>query len=403
MPSTEPDAFDATDAVAPAVRALIEQSDASCGQVSLRIAGSDDMFGFLAQAEQDRGRVASLYFRAGLSIAQVVFSVGRWRFGAGFARRSVLDFAAGYGRSTRFLVSWLPAASVCAAEIQPEALAFHEQEFGVATMLSPADPADLAVPRQFSLVYASSLFSHLPRTTFAPWLAKLWQFVEPGGVLVVSVRDEALADGRIELVDGFAFSAVSEIPTLSGDEYGVAFTNSGFVRRAMREAIGDAGEHAVRLPRAMNQSQDVWVVCRDAPPSAPLRHEAGPMGALDLISRTGDGLELAGWAGDLGFCADDATTHRVPRVGVHINGALVAEAVCGSARPDLLTAYGRPGDEVLLGSGWTARLASIVRLTAEHGPHAVLTVVAQCEYGARSVLAATTLQGAAERYGVGPA
>jgi SAM-dependent methyltransferase len=374
-------AFDETDPQAPPCTELIRQADPSAAGVSLRVAADDDMFAFLLATQHERRRAATMYFRGGLSIAQVVYSVAAWRFGSVDAVGSVLDFAAGYGRSTRFLASRLPSSQLWVSEIQADALTFQHDAFGVPTLLSTADPADLAVERTFGLVYASSLFSHLPRSTFVPWLAKLWEFVAPGGVLAVSVRDEALNPGNVQLEDGFAFTAVSEISALPGEQYGVAFTTQDFIRRAIAEAAGaDAAAGAVRLPRAMNQSQDVWVICRGDAPAQPLQHEAGPMGAVDVATHSGAGLELNGWAADLGFCGA-GESHRISGVTIHADGAPVADAVYGHERPDLPPAYGRPDDRLLLDAGWRA---SLPRPAAD----SVLTVVATCEHGARGVLEA---------------
>ena len=134
------------------------------------------------------------------------------------------------------------------------------------TLLSTSDPDELESPDTFDLVFVASLFTHLPDQTFAKWLAKLWTLVAPGGVLVFSVHDEAINRGGVPLEDGFAFMPMSEVASLSVDEYGTTLTTAGLRPSAgLQEAIGTEAGHAIRLPRALCFEQDVWVVSARGP------------------------------------------------------------------------------------------------------------------------------------------
>lgn len=306
-----------------------------------------------------------------------VNAIATWRFGSLDRVGSFLDFAAGYGRSTRFLVTRLGPGRVCAAEIQPDALDFQARVFGVSTLLSSTDPQELEARRQFDVVFVASLFTHLPQRTFAPWLRTLWSFVAPGGMLVFSVHDEAINDTDAELVDGFAYIPNSEVASLSTDDYGTNFTTEAFVRNALREAVGEPADTAVRLPRALCFLQDVWVVCNGARPSADLRCECGPEGYVDDV-RVGAGeLSLRGWAGDRGFARSEAASHRVDHVSIYHNGALLGRAEVTLERPDVAEYLRDPGDPNFCSSGWEVTLATRAPRFTD-----VLTVIATCEHGA---------------------
>ncbi|HTU28847.1 MAG TPA: class I SAM-dependent methyltransferase [Solirubrobacteraceae bacterium] len=179
------------------------------------------------------------YFRAGASMLDVVDAVAEWHFRGLDQLGSFLDFAGGYGRATRFFAERLAPSRVTVGEVQTDALEFQARHFHVATLRSTTDPSRLdAAGQRYSFVFVASLFSHLPRATFTTWLARLWELVESGGVLVFSVHDEAVEEHDAPWEDGHAFIAASEISELETADYGTAFTTEEFVREQLREAVG---------------------------------------------------------------------------------------------------------------------------------------------------------------------
>ncbi|MGZ4169019.1 MAG: class I SAM-dependent methyltransferase [Solirubrobacteraceae bacterium] len=323
------------------------------------------------------------YFREGMSIAGLLEKVAAWRFGGWDGVGSVLDFAAGYGRSTRFLVEHLPPERVTVAEIQPEALEFQRGELGVKTLLSTTDPEELDTSATFDLVFVASLFTHLPGHTFGKWLAKLWTLVAPGGVLVFSVHDEAINRAGVPLEDGFAFIPRSEVASLSVEEYGTTFTTAEYVRRRLRVAIGTEADDALRLPRALCFEQDVWVVPRGHPPAEALEYECGPIAVLDRFDVRGRTLEASGWAADRGAAVIGAPTHDVPDLAVFVNGApMTGLEIHRGTRPDVAQFLGAPDDPRFLRSGWTAHGKLHRRLRTDD----VVSITATCEHGASFVM-----------------
>ena len=340
---------------------------------------------------------AMAYFRAGMSITNVVLTIADWHFGGIDKVGSLLDFAAGYGRSTRFLAKHLPAERVTAGEIQADALEFQAREFGVKTLLSASDPVQLEDSKQFDLIFVSSLFTHLPDRTFGLWLARLWDLVAPGGVLAFSVHDEVVNELGIELEDGFVYVERTEVTALSTDEYGGTVTNEAYVRRKLYEAIGADAEDAVRLPRALCFHQDMWVLSRGQRNVAPLEYDHGPNGALDRADVDGHELRLTGWAADVGFAAPGAPSHALSRVEVHV-GEKIVVADLGLPRPDIAAHLGRENDRRMQLSGWSAT----VRLTRRVRETDIVTVLAICEHGQRFVLDSTLVSDVLARTGANP-
>lgn len=149
---------------------------------------------------------------------------------------SFLEFASGFGRFTRHLVRKLPASALSVSDIVPEAMDFLPAHFPVQAFASTAVPEDLALPRQFQVVFVLSLFSHLPASTWSRWLAKLWQATAPGGLLILSTHGQSCIDrAEVRLAgDGFAFFSGSESTAIDQAQYGVTYTSEEFVRSAVR-------------------------------------------------------------------------------------------------------------------------------------------------------------------------
>jgi SAM-dependent methyltransferase len=372
---------------AAAVRRMLKRAYPRARGASLVVHPDDDMFAFGLAAIGSEPLSAMAYFRAGASMMDVIERIATWRFGSLARVGSFLDFAAGYGRSSRFLVKYLSPDRVTVGEIQPDALAFQAREFGVATLQSTRDPAALPVSPTFDFVFVASLFTHLPRATFGPWLSKLWDLVASGGVLVFSVHDEVLDRHDVNWEDGFAFLPASEVAALDGAEYGTNFTTEAFVRAQLAEWIGADATDAVRLPRGLCFDQDLWVIARGAHTDTPLTHENGPNGAVDRLVTDGRDFLLTGWAADTGFAEPGAVSHRLARVEVSFSKGKVLDAELGLPRPEIAAYLGGPDDPVLVASGWAARGRSIRRLR----PSDIVTVTAICEHNARFVLDSTRI------------
>ena len=148
---------------------------------------------------------------------------------------SVLDFACGYGRSTRFLVQALPADRVWASDIDVGATTFVADSLGVHGVPSCADPEDLDFGRQFEVIYVGSLFSHLPEQRFGTWLRKLYDLLVPGGILLFSTHSMKAFPEEAD-ASGFAYRELSETTRLDTSEYGFTIVTPDWVRKQATEA-----------------------------------------------------------------------------------------------------------------------------------------------------------------------
>jgi SAM-dependent methyltransferase len=152
--------------------------------------------------------------------------------------RSMLEFAAGFGRFTRHLARVLPGR-LTVADLQPGSVEFLRQQFGVQGFASKTDPAALEIPGRYEIVFVLSMFTHLPPRMWAPWMRTLFSAVEPGGHLVFTVHHEAIAGQTIEYgADGTQFISSSESSALDVEQYGTTFAKRAWVEAEVQRALG---------------------------------------------------------------------------------------------------------------------------------------------------------------------
>lgn len=291
----------------------------------------DDMLDFaIGLFDHDRDRALTNYFQNGIEQLELVRHIARWRGRIG----TMLDFASGYGRLTRFLVHEQLAESITVSDILEEGMEFQREQFGVQTIVSTTLPQNFIVSGRYDLIFVASLFTHLPATTFTAWLRRLTELLTPAGMLVFSVHDESIAPER---VDGIAFHSYSESRVLDGEEYGSTWVTETYVREQV--AAIDPSFACVRLPRALAEWQDVYVVSPAALPDASPRRT--PKGFLDDFAITDEGVQFAGWA--------TGVTENADRVEIRIGDTIVATTRMFEPRPDVAAWV---GVESATDSGW---------------------------------------------------
>jgi SAM-dependent methyltransferase len=151
-----------------------------------------------------------------------------------------LEFASGHGRFTRHLVKALGSERVTVSDVVPDAVDFSRTTFGVRGFVSSVRPEDVQWPARYDVVFVLSLFSHLPRRTWLPWLERLYEALAPGGLLVFSTHGlKAARHDSVALdAEGFAFWPSSESQAIDAQEYGTAFTSEEFVLARIAESMG---------------------------------------------------------------------------------------------------------------------------------------------------------------------
>lgn len=333
-----------------------------------RIHPRDEMYGFELAAPHRTPDIAAIrYFGAGRSIARTVGELSDWRFG-GLARvGALLDFASGWGRTTRFLVRSLDPSRITVAEIDADAVRFQAETFGVRGAVSAHGPEDLPLVGPFDVVLAVSLFSHLPEGRFEAWLGRLWSLVAPGGLLAFSTHGERVMPESVRMPpSGLAFAPRSETARLPVEEYGTTWVTPEFVRRAAA-AVAPGGRLVFRAD-GLSGAQDLCVLARSPLLSGDPPLSRDPMGALEWAAVEGGVVTARGWAqGD----ADE----RPPDVRLYVGSALAktsaGEGPPGSRR-DWAFAFptaGIPPDRVIRIEAESARGVARLLVTETLGPY----------------------------------
>jgi len=217
---------------------------------------------------------------------------------------SVLDFASGYGRNTRFMIQDIPPEKVKISDVTPEMISFQTKTFGVRGVVSCEDPEQFQLGEQFEVIICISLFSHLGKDLFDQWLDRLLKLLKPGGLLLFTTRpmdhvagkpDSALVSHADENPEDYAFQACSETGRISKQVYGTSWVSPDFVRRRVdtvdseRKIIG-FGKNYIWC------DQDLYIIGDKSTPYQDLSFENFAHGYLGLCYVEKGKLFFQGWS-----------------------------------------------------------------------------------------------------------
>jgi SAM-dependent methyltransferase len=332
------------DDMSPSVAALLADlsiGGMAPGSLDVAIDVRDEMLAFLIEGmEGDRDRALFTYFHSGLSIADCMLQVLRWRFGD--RPLDVLDFASGYGRVTRFLVRELPPERLWVSDVYEDGLRFQKERLGVKTVASTVRPGDFVLDETFDAILVTSLFTHLPEARFLDWLKVLCGRLRPGGLIAFSTHDPSLLEPCPELPEsGLLFRDNSESTSLDASDYGSTWVTEAFVRGALARVA--PGCSVLRLPRGLCNYQDLYVaVLESGVDFSSLDYTGEPHLFLEHCSHAGiDNLHMKGWAA--------VRTGALEEVEVLLDGKVLASFPIDQDRPEVAALLGDPRH---LRSGW---------------------------------------------------
>ena len=152
--------------------------------------------------------------------------------------KTILDFGVGCGRTLRALAPLAPDAHFYGADIDVEAIEWCRANLGPATFTTngPLPPLPFA-NRQFDLIFAISVFTHLNENYQFQWLAELRRVARPGALVIVTLHGESLfhfvpPDQRRSVdTNGFAFVESETWRGTFPDWYQNAFHSPHYVSR----------------------------------------------------------------------------------------------------------------------------------------------------------------------------
>jgi len=317
------------------------------------------------------------YFESGSMMIEELRPIFDHVFGGFDKLDSLLEFACGHGRFTRFLVQELDPERISVSDIYADAVEFQRKEFGVRGIVSALEPSDYQDERRYDCILVCSLFSHLPERTFHLWLGKLLALLTDEGVLIFTVHDEAVGPAMGRSSAGhkkprITFSPESESRSLDKHVYGTTFVNEAFCRRAIEKASKGLASYA-RKPKGLWRYQDVYVVSMANPERlASLNVAPGLEGFVERCDASEGRYILGGWAHDF------RKGEEVELVELLKEGERVQVCIPAHDRPEVAAHY---DDDTMIGSGWVCMVdesrlpdTSIVsvRITSSTGERRVI-------------------------------
>ena len=300
---------------------------------------ADEMYLFHKDLRGDEVAGSIEYFATGKDYHLTIENIVN-RCGKSFDKiNSFLDFASGYGRATRFLLQEMDAKKIWVSDIYKDAVDFQRDYFGVNAFYSFAEPSDVDFPRKFEVIFAGSLFSHLPEDRFEQWLGTLYALLEDNGILIFSTHGESLLPSSAEKQGkGFTYLRQSESASLPVDEYGSSFVSRKWVENiAAKVKIN----HVVFMESELCRHQDVYVVSRKSLP--PIERSNPLIGYLDRWAVENGTLTIYGWV------ADRVTGSPIEQISMRLYGIPCGNATLSRKRADVRDHFDR--DDYLL-SGW---------------------------------------------------
>lgn len=212
------------------------------GDISRSIHPDCEMLKYIRTVEKEEQRAIDLYFQTTeFTVDSLLRFLAEEQVDP--AEKTILDFASGYGRFTRYFVKLFREVTV--SDIETSMLDFCRREFDVQSFRSSAQAPGVIEKRseKYDVVFCFSLFTHLNDRVWADWLAKLFALVANRGFLIISTHGYELFE-KLNIVPPGSADRQPEFLFLQGNEtagrldpsyYGSFVVKDEFVQRAIRQ------------------------------------------------------------------------------------------------------------------------------------------------------------------------
>jgi len=214
-------------------------------KINLTISPNDEVYHYAKSQIKDEEVTKTYYRDTGKKLAINLIDFLQHE-GLSANNLDLLDFAAGYGRVTRWLVPCFKTVEM--ADTESDMLDFHRREYGISGFLINNDPRSLAqFDKTYDVIFVFSLFTHLPDRTWELWLQAISRMVRPKGFLVFSTHSyELFAElnpaqfgDPATWVEPFLFWETNETNSrLETSVYGCTIVKDSFVRQVVDRLSG---------------------------------------------------------------------------------------------------------------------------------------------------------------------
>jgi CBS domain-containing protein len=191
--------------------------------------------------------------------------------------QTILDFACGHGRISRFLKIAFPRALIAVADIDEDGVEFCRSVLGLDGFVSSKDPREIELSEHFDLIWCGSMLSHLDATDWRLFLDFFGTHLSATGVLIFTIQGgsaaERLRTGELSYTD-FPPAATQELlaqwdrarfgyvdyPGQSG--YGISLSSIDWIREILESSPLEVIDH---WERAWDDHQDAVTCVLRAP------------------------------------------------------------------------------------------------------------------------------------------
>jgi SAM-dependent methyltransferase len=216
-------------------------------QLIVRVAGTPDVGWFLRGGRLAAGSIRAALWRQGRRIEEL---------------GAILDFGCGCGRVTRNWIA-LRTTDVHGSDMNESAVEWCRRNLPFASFeTNGLAPPLVFETAQFDLVYALSVFTHLPEELQLLWMRELERVLRPGGLLMLSTHGEHYLP-RLTATERETFGAgdvVVRREEVAGTNLCTTFHPRSYVRE--RLAAGFEPIDFVAEGAAGNPFQDLYVFRR---------------------------------------------------------------------------------------------------------------------------------------------
>jgi SAM-dependent methyltransferase len=182
---------------------------------------------------------------------------------------ALLDFGCGCGRVLRHW-SGLAGPEIYGSDYNQRLASWCSANlpFVTASVNELAPPLRYA-DAQFGLVYAISVFTHLPHDLERAWIDELSRIVAPGGLLLVTTHGDSYAD-RLDADERATYDAGEAVvrwPSVAGSNLCTTFHPDSYIRERLAPDL-DLLEHTPDGGTVGSRQQDLVVLRKPVPETA---------------------------------------------------------------------------------------------------------------------------------------
>ena len=224
--------------------------------VNLKVHPDDEMMNYII----DIGFDTDDYFNSGKKNA-LTFKDGISRHKPSLlSGKKILDYGCGHGRICRYIPKLFSPSKFVVADVWDGAVNFCAEEFKATPFLITDEKSLSTYNEKFDVIFAYSVFTHLPPSSFNFYISDISKCLEDDGIILFTTKGEYDAKTRgISLTDSYNYS-VNVIPNetkgrLPGSKYAVMIVTRQFVENALNSVGLKLLEH---LPDSMTH-QDLYI------------------------------------------------------------------------------------------------------------------------------------------------